>query len=359
MQADLKRPSELTEAERGAWAAFRAAGPLLDIPYFAPEFAQACEMARGDARVAVIRRGGAVKAFLPLHTGRVGYARPLGGPLGDYHGLIAEPGFDARATDILRAAGVPVFEFHSVLAAQGAFRPHHAWRDGSWVIDLSEGYDGFIEARSAAEAKAFRNIRSRRRKLEEAEDGFEFILDDPDPAVFETMVAWKRAQYRRTGVFDVFSVGWTNRLMRDIAGRRGDGFAGCVSSLRIGGRIAAVHVGMRSATAMHYWFPAYDPAFSNYGPGLALLLEIARGSAAQGVTAIHLGPGDYDFKQHLGGYQIGLAAGCVAAPSMVAALRGVTTRMAGALERAPLGPVSAWPGKALRKIDRLAAFYAA
>lgn len=358
LTAELKRPSALSSAERGAWADFTAHNPDLASPYFQLGFAECCEAARSDTRVIVARQGGEVVGFLPLQTGKVGYARPLAGPLGDVHGVVCAPGAAPDVGNWLSAAGVPLFEFHSALALQSCWQAGEAWRDGSWIIDMADGFDAFEETRASAEAKAFRNIRARRRKLDEDFGEAEFRMDDRRPEVLQTLIDWKRAQYRRTGVFDVFSVRWTRDLLATILRREESPFRGVISSLTIDGQLAAIHVGMASETRCHYWFPAYDPDFNKVSPGLLLLLETARHAARCGQTSVELGPGDYDFKRNLGSYQIPLSAGCIVTRSPAAALRHAARAMAGAAERAPLGPARDIPRRILRRADKLSAFYA-
>ncbi len=346
---------DLTPAEREAWRSFVAADPALASPYFSLGFLDAVTAARRDTRVLVARQRGGVTAFLPLHPGLMGYGRPLAGPLGDHHGLIAPPGVDLDLVAMLKAGGVGVYSFFGALAGQAPFRRHALTRDGSWVIDLSAGYEAFVEARSSVHPKAFRNLRARRRKLESVEGGFEFRIDDDRPEVLAAALAWKSAQYRRTGVFDAFSVRWTVDLLNNI---KSDDCRLQVSSLEIGARLAAVHVGMRTRQVLHYWFPSYDPEYSAFGPGLALLMEICQAMAAEGVSEVHLGPGDYDFKVQLASWQIGLVSGFAGQGAPLAAQRAARALEHGA-ERLPLGPVARLPGKAFRRIDLLAGFLAA
>ena len=359
MDVSLKRPSELTPLEREAWDAFVDADPRLASPYFERGFAECCEEARGDTRVLVARRQNAVKAFLPLQTGKIGYARPLGGPLGDVHGLIAEPGLSVDPAALLGAGGVPLFDFHSALASQSCWGAAANSRDGSWVMDTSKGFEAWEEERTSTEAKAMRNLRMRRRRLEKAEGGFEFRMDDDRPDAYAAMVQWKRAQYRRTKVFDVFSVSWTDALLKAVLNRRSDRFSGLCSTLNVGGRIAAVHVGMASGRMCNFWFPAYDAEFGRMSPGLLLLVEMARSAGAAGHYGVELGPGSYPFKKELASYQIGIASGFVAAPSLMGMARRGAAWASRKVEAAPLGAPSRWPGKAMRKLDRLAGFYAA
>lgn len=358
VECELKRPSELTDAERGAWREITEGAAEFDSPYFRLDFAECCEEARSDTRVIVARQGGGILGFLPVQVGRVGYARPLSGPLSDVHAVIAGEVDRVCLPDWLKSAGIPLFEYHSALALQTCWHESERMRDGSAIVDCSEGYEVFEEARKNAEPKAFKNIRARRRKLEAEEGGFEFRVEDHTDEALQTMLKWKRAQYRQTGVFDVFSVAWTNRLVAAIRARRTDRFHPVMSTLRVNGSIIAAHFGMASEARVQYWFPSYDPAFNHVSPGLLLLLETVRHAAETGKSSVELGPGDYDFKRHLGSWQIPLAGGCVVTRSAVSALRSASQALADASERAPLGKAGTLPRRLLKKADRLASFYA-
>jgi len=273
MEVVLRTPEMLSQEERDAWRVFQSGDAALGSPYFSLDFLDAVARVRKDVRVACMRDAGGPAAFLPLHCNGFGHARPLAGPLGDHHGLILRPGARIDLADVLRRAGAGVYDFHGALGSQAAFRRCALETDGSWVIDLARGYDAFIETRAGVEPKAFRNIRSRQRKIEA--EGSVFRLHDHRPGVFETALAWKSAQYRASRHFDVFSVDWTKNLLRTLVDAPAPGCAGIVSSLEIGGELAAVHVGMRSDTVLHYWFPVYDPKHARFGPGLALLLDLS------------------------------------------------------------------------------------
>ncbi|MFN3834607.1 MAG: GNAT family N-acetyltransferase [Glycocaulis sp.] len=353
------RPEKLGDEARAAWRAFQAADPALASPYFSLGFLDAMAASRRDTSVAVLREEGKITAFLPFHRGVMGHARPLGGPLGDHHGYIAAQGTRIHLPSFLKAAGIGALDFHGALGSQTSFQPHAREIDGSWVMDLSAGFDAYVASRTAMESKAFRNLRARRRKLEQAAEGFTVRVHDTRPHVLETALEWKSAQYRRTGHFDVFSVGWTNDLIRNLVAGGLDNASGAVSSLEIGGELAAIHVGMRSERVLHYWFPVYDPAFAVFGPGLALLMEIAEALSQDGVNEIHLGPGEYSFKAELASWQFPVLTGFAAAPSLAGVARGLADSVERSAERLPLGALSKLPGKAFRRLDRHAAFRAA
>lgn len=358
MDVGSKRPSELSAAEIEAWRAFVAADPALASPYFALEFAQCCEEARDDTRVLIVREAGQIVGFLPLHTGKLGYARPLAGPMGDVQGVIAEPGVELDLHAVLRQAGLPLFAFHAGLSSQKAFRDNADTITASWMLDLSEGYDAWETRRGQVDSKAMRTLRGRRRKLGEVEGGHRYVMEETSPEAFERMLEWKGQQYAATKVFNVFSVAWTRDLLKAVLRRKGEFFSGSCSSLYVGDQLVSVHIGMESDRLSHYWFPAYHADYARLSAGVLLLTEAARAAAAKGHQALELGPGDFQFKRDLSSYQIGLARGCIANPSLLRATRNAGQALTRTVEAAPLGPVRQWPGKLMRKIDRLSGFYA-
>lgn len=352
----IKRPSELSAAETGAWRAFQQADPALSSPYYALDFALACDQARSDTRVAVVREKGQIRGFLPFQRGPLGYCLPLGGPLGDFQGLVAETGAQIGLKAVLRAARISVFPFSFVPASQSAFAGSFEHSEDSHYADLSSGFEAWRTDRMVAHKKSLKRHEARARQLERKHGDLRFCMDDSDPAAFAALLAWKSAQYRATGFFDVFSVPWTSALLRALWAKRGDEFCGQLSTLYAGEHLVAAHFGIRTARAAHYWFPAYDPDFARYGPGHTLLLEMIRAHAAAGVQAVHLGVGDFRYKHQFGGATVSLCSGTAMAPSLGALCRQGAQSMQKVFEALPLGPVSRLPGRALRRLDRSMAF---
>ena len=58
----------------------------------------------------------------------------------------------------------------------------------------------------------------------------------------------------------------------------------------------SVHFGMLTQKMLHYWFPAYHPAFAKYSPGTELLLRVAEHAAQRGIEKLDLGSGDDPYK---------------------------------------------------------------
>ena len=358
MQTDIVTIDGIGAPERQVWNDFRARNSSLASPYFSLAFTEAMARRRNDTRIAILHRNGTIDGFLPLHLSRTGVARPIGGPLGDHHGLItATPDLDIETA--LAGTGFGLFTYHGALADQASFaRASTGPAEMSWVSDLSGGYESFLDDCARKDAKAMRNIRARQRKLAEMGDDVVFRIDDRRPDIFRAVIETKREQYRRTNALDVFVAGWARQLIEDLFDAETSELSGMLSTVEINGQLAAAHFGMRSERVLHYWFPVYWPEYSKLGPGLTLYLEIARHLAAQGGDQIHLGSGDYDFKRRLSNAAFGVVSGRLQRPSVAHTIVRTGQAIDELAQALPLGRVSNWPAKAFRRLDNWAAVHA-
>lgn len=318
MRVTVLRPEELDEAHLAAWTRFQSAGPPLASPFLRPEFTRLAALARRDVAAAVLEEDGEPRGFFPFQRHRRS-GRPVGGGLSDCQAVIAAPGwgFDARA--LVRAAGLAVYEFTQMRADQSPFAPFHRKVVDSPVIRLEGGFDAYVQERRAAGRNVVTQTMSHARRLERQLGPLRFVMHDPDPRSLHRLIDWKRRQYGRDrwgGALDVFSHRWTVELLERVHAAQGAGFAGVLSTLRAGDRMVAAHMGMRSSTVLHYWFPAYDEAHAKLAPGRILLLEMIRGAAAAGLRAIELGAGDDGYKHRFANAAFPVASGFVGAPSL-------------------------------------------
>lgn len=346
---------DLATDDRAAWARMRALRPGLGSPFFHPAWCDAVQAARGDLEVARISAGGECVGFLPFHRGRLGALRPAGGPMSDAHGFVCATDAPIDAAAAVRALRGRSFRFGAAPGDDPALAGLSRRADG-YSLDLSRGYDAYLEARRAAQPKAFRNLRARIRKLEAAVGEIRFVADDRDPATLERILDLKRAQYRRTGQIDVFRPPWTGRLLRDLAARNGPGLRGRMSTLWLDGRLATGHFGLQADGVLHYWFTAYDPELSHFSPGLVLLHRIAEAVAAEGMTRIDLGGGAYRFKQEFADLRIPLGAGRVEGRGLLARAGGGADALARRIARLPFGNAATLPQRALARFDRMISF---
>jgi CelD/BcsL family acetyltransferase involved in cellulose biosynthesis len=356
LSVDVLSPQELSDSERNAWRAMTAANPILKSPYQTLGYLNAISTARPDIKVAVIRKGARLAGFFAFQKGPMGHARAPGGVVNDCHGIICAPDEDIALSHVLKQAGITVFDFRDSLAAQAPFRRHAQSIEGGWVIDVSEGFDAYVASRKKLGGNTFRSAIGAPKKLAK-EGALTFRFDDRRPETLEALYAWKSAQYRESGFPDLFALKWVRDLLEQLWRQdRAEG-AGLMSTLELDGRLAAVHFGLIGPEVLHSWFPAYDPDFVKLTPGNALLIEMLKAGAEAGVQEVHMGPGEGRQKQAMGSFQEGLATGCITQPGLVGWARQLAGRIEKTAEPLPLGPLARAPGKAFRKIDRIAALY--
>jgi len=346
----------LGDTERAAWRAMLDDNPLLRSPYHSLGYLDAISQARPDIKVAIIQKADRLAGFVAFQKGLMGHARPPGGVVNDCFAVISAAGEDIALGHVMARAGVKAFDYKYALSAQAPFRTHAKCLEGGWIIDLSQGFETYKASRKKLGGKSFSSIINSPKRLRR-EGEVVIRLDDRRPETLEALYDWKSSQYRESGYPDLFALKWPRELLESLwAKDRSDG-AGLMSSLELDGRLIAVHFGLIHADVLHVWFPAYDHDFIHLTPGNALMIEMFRLGAEQGIREMHMGPGTGRQKQALGSFQEGLATGCITQPGVT----GWTRKMAGLIEKTadplPLGPLSRAPGKAFRKIDRIAALY--
>jgi CelD/BcsL family acetyltransferase involved in cellulose biosynthesis len=300
------------------WNEIQQNNPDLCSPFFCPDFTQA---------VAAVRDDGA--AFFPFQKTPFGFGKPVGGPVSDYHGLIAPRGAKHDLKALMRACKLLSWDFDHVPAAQIAFSPWTMVETESYILDVSN------DLQVVSKETRSRYV-SKMRKLEREFGKVEIDLDCKDADIVRLCLELKSAQYRRSNVVDLFAMPWARALADVISSKRSSSFSGITSVLRAGGRPVAIHFGMRSKTAWHYWFPAYDLEFGRYSPGMLLLLDMISRAPRLGIGVIDFGKGAMDYKQQLSNRTIPLIEGSVTFSRSVSALRQNQKSLTDWARRAPL-----------------------
>jgi len=303
MRVVISPANELPEKLATRWAEIQENNPGLASPFFRPEFTQAVARVREDVFVAAVDDGA---AFFPYQRSSFGLGRPVGGTMSDYHGLIAPPAYKCDMVELLRACRLQRWTFDHVPADQIVFA---RWR----TINTSSPILVISGAAPAGSSSLHSNHRRKWRRLEEGHGEIQVDLDVRDPELLDLCIKWKSEQYHRSGNLDLFARPWARDLVNIISTYHDPHFAGMLSVLRVDGRPIAVHFGIRSLRFWHYWFPAYDPAFQRYSPGILLLLKMIERAPALGIEAIDFGKGDNHYKLRLFNHRVPLIEGCVAA----------------------------------------------
>jgi CelD/BcsL family acetyltransferase involved in cellulose biosynthesis len=354
MRIDVVAPGELSQEDITAWRALQRTAPILESPYLSPDWVLACAAVAGPdrrcGRVIVVREGGRAVGFLPVRLGARA-ALPVGSPLCDYQALVAEPGLDIDPRELVRALPVSRFDFNHLLDCQPALRPFEQGGADSQIIDIRDGYEAYAAERKAGGHDILKDTAKKRRKLvkDHGEPAFTALSDSLED--FETLIGWKRAQYKATRQTDIFDAGWPLELLRSLFARRDADFGGALFTLHVEGRLAAAHFALRGPGIVHAWFIAHDAEFARYSPGVILIDHILRWGSDNGVRELDLGPGDYRFKFQLANEQRRVGYGYIGGRDPATLVRAAQYRLRNTAEALPLGRVSAWPGKAMRRVD--------
>jgi CelD/BcsL family acetyltransferase involved in cellulose biosynthesis len=355
MDIEVIRPSQLSGEDLTAWSTIREAlGPDYANPFLGPEWSLAVERAMGPAgggvQVAVVRAGGRACGFLPVRKGQV-TAMPVGAPMCDYQAFVGEPGIVPDPRSLLAALGVQRFDFTHMLEADRVFGGSGGGRDVSYVVELNRGWDAYEQGRREAGTDVLKDIAKKTRKIERELGPVRFTAFSRSRADFETLVGWKREHYRRTRQTDPTRKPWVSALLDDLFAREDAALSGALFTLHIGDRLAAAHFDLRSGDQVHAWLIGHDDAFERHSPGLVMFGEMVRWIAESPFAALDLGPVAYRFKDRLATRTRGIVHGFVARPSAAGLSRAVQYGVRRAAERLPLGRISHWPGKAMRRLD--------
>ena len=307
---EVVRVSGLGASELERWRELQAATRVYRSPFFRPEFAQAVAKVR-DVQVAVVEDAGAIAGFFPFEMVSRRVARPLAWPRADYHGPVLDPSAEVDPRRLVLSTGLRAWSFDHLPAALEGFRPHASGEAASPYLDLSQGFEAYLEGRRTR--TEVREAMRKARKLERELGPVRFVPED-DTVLLETLVEWKRRQYAESGVRDVLGDSESRELLRRVLETRANGqFAGTLSALYAGEDVAALLLGVRSGGVWHSWFPVFNIELSRYSPGLVLLLELARAAPSLGIVEIDLGKGEARYKSAFSSDCETLLEGCVGA----------------------------------------------
>ncbi|MFD0144626.1 MULTISPECIES: GNAT family N-acetyltransferase [unclassified Streptomyces] len=316
----IVKPGELTDREDEAWRELRGKSGAPENPFMGPEFTRAVAEVRPRVRVAVWWEDGEPVGFFPYEKASFGRGRAVGLGVSDCQGAVTRPGLAPSPRALLRLCGLSAWEFDNLEAGQAAFLGEAAESFGSPVIDIGEGYAAYEDVLRAQSPKFLKTTLAKERRLGRQVGPTRFVFDERDPAALRTLMAWKSAQYRRTGRRDRFAKEWINTLVRRLHELRAPGCSGVLSVLYAGDRPVAAHFGLRSRTVLSCWFPSYDPEFAKYSPGLVLHLRMAEAAAAAGIGMLDLGRGDAEYKDALKTGELTVYEGSVTRPGLRAGL---------------------------------------
>ncbi len=330
---DVIHPADMSPTDIELWGELRARTAAVANPFMSSEFCQAVGRVRPGARVAVVRQDGEPAGFFPFERARWGRGRAIGLGVSDCQGAVLHPDLHVDPHELMRASSLTVWEFNHLESSQDLFLPFATGRFASPVIDLTSGYAHYENLLRTRSRKFLKSTLAQDRRLARQAGPLKFVFDERNPAALRTLMAWKSAQYRRTGRRDRFAQDWIRNLVRNLADTTTPACSGVLSVLYAGDRPVAAHFGMRSRTVLSYWFPAYDRDFATFSPGLVLQLRLIEAAAAAGIEMLDLGRGDAAYKDSLKTRELVVHEGALLRPRPGAALHWLSREPSRALRR--------------------------
>jgi len=266
-------------------------------------FSLACEAAGFDTRVAIIRRGDLIEAFFPFqYRDRVhrwiGLGEPIGGHLPDASGVVAEASWRMSAAELMRLCRLGAIHVNCLADGQPEFGLEGYELIPNYIVDLSEGYERYMEDLQSRNADFVRDTGRRfRRATRSLGDLVVRNSDSVSTEALERLVSQKRAQYKRTHAGDALSDVRAFRVLEYLASQKKEDCRVFHTTLEAGGKVIAEHFGLRYAGVLSYWFPVYDSDFQQYSPGRLILWELIKNAPQNGITMIDFGEGEAQYKR--------------------------------------------------------------
>ena len=313
------RARELSPEHQRIWSEVQESESAFESPFFRPEFTMLAASVWDRVWVGVIEEQGTPVGFFPFERYLFGMGRPVAPMVSDYQGVVVRSSVEWSAEELLRGCRLSDMEFNHLVASQRQLKPYHSSLGTSPAIDLSDGYETYERGRRQA-GSALQRLDRQCRQFEREVGPVRFEMDARDPVLLEWVVQQKSKQCAEKGYTDALTVPGIRRFVDAVHAVHTPGFAGMLSVLFVGDRIAAAHMGMRSKSVWHYWFPVYEESLGKYSPGLLLLLRMAQAAPEMGIRKIDLGKGDSDYKQRLSNSGFELADAHVEVRSIGSAL---------------------------------------
>lgn len=303
--------NDLTDDHVAQWRLLQAENPSCAGPHFSVEFVKAVAEVRDHIEVAMMSRGGEPFGFVPFRRTKGDIGRPIADNFSDFQGCIVSPNVCWDADEIVRRCRLNAFHFSNVPATCAALEPFVWQSKQASYIDLSEGFEAYRVSRRKAGSDELHEALRKVRKIQRDVAPLHFEPRSTDPAVFRTLIAWKRAQLKARNLGDSFAGPWVLPLLERIVNSQTDDFTGMMSVLRVGDEILAINLGMRSRNVLHGWVTTYNRDFAKYSPGMMMVVQLAQYAERQGVRRIEMGGGGEAFKMSLASGTYDLVSGAI------------------------------------------------
>ncbi len=312
----LEKPDELGPL-RGEWDALAVRNAR---PFAAPAWALGWwETLRPDCaelRLVVVEGAAGLAGIVPLYRSKRAYA-PLGGGMAPVEPLsragLERPVAEAAQAALAEASPAPAtveVEMH------GSSPDWAELLGGSWLggrgarrwtkldtpvprVDLGEGFEQWLDAKSA---RFRREMKRRRRKLEEAGGSFRFATGESlerDIGVLMRLHRQRRAGQGGTSLTD----DRVERMLAAVGGELLGSGRFRLLSIDLEGEPIAARLLLAAGGEVSAWNSGFDEAHSKLSPSMLSILEALRDASERGERTMSLGPGGQEYKYRLSNWE--------------------------------------------------------
>jgi CelD/BcsL family acetyltransferase involved in cellulose biosynthesis len=337
---DLLHPRDLDPVDAGAWSELQGTDQAFSSPLLGPQFARAVGAVREDARLAIWREDGKPSGFMAFHRRPSAFARPIGAPFSDLHGLVSAPGAAIGGGALLRAAGLRALKINGLVDPFGLLSSDTQGEARSHRIVLAGDAETYLQRVRAQSRNGTKNFKRYSERLIHDLGELRLSAPDNDRSSLERLFAWKSAQLRASGLHDFLAVDWIGALMNRLFETRQNGFEGLMLNLYAGQRHVAGQFGVRLGRHFHPWIGAMDPQLRPYSPGVIFQWQAIKAMPRLDLTTYELGVGGDHWKRLFSLESLPVRTGLITASSS-----------AGRASDA-CGRLYDWPAQKLQAVDR-------
>ncbi|MBA4809237.1 GNAT family N-acetyltransferase [Brevundimonas sp.] len=293
LQVEIIKAEAMDAAAIALWRDWTATNPALSSPYFRWDYTEIAARVCPRAAVAVFRRGDRIVGFFP-HQKRGGAVQPLGAPMNDYHGVIAAEDEVVALEDVARLLKARRLNVPGWIGAAEAGQA----RQTVQVAMPEPGFDVWYAERRKSFGKYFKDKERARRSLEAELGPVRIERGLRDPALLNHLIDLKAAQYRRSGLHDIFACGWTRELLHALMSDPRADFGASMAAMHAGDKLVAVEFSLHAGRHYHFWFPVYEPSLARCSPGILLSMDTMRLASAEGFRVFDFGFEGESYKKY-------------------------------------------------------------
>ncbi len=165
-----------------------------------------------------------------------------------------------------------------------------------------DGGEAYRALMKSLHPKHFKNLRRAERLITKDFGEMTINIDDSSREAFEWLMVMKQEQYIRTGRHNVLGPHWVQDMMKALFVLNTPRLRGRLSTLRLGGKLAAAEFNLLSDKVVHGWITVFDQAYAGYSPGHLLMLSVICDMQNTGHETCDIGTGNHAYKKYYESY---------------------------------------------------------